>query len=110
MRPESPLLRSEVSTRARNSPASQPCSSVSGKSFMFIIVWDWGGKPVSVLGFRSPIRPLQARTGPCWKEVSPPPAKEEGPSRLWSVHCACWIPGCQSHGELWGCLACRLFC
>lgn len=53
---------------------------------------------------------LQAQTGPCWKEVSPPPPKEEGPSRLWSVHCTCWIPGCQSRSELPRCLACRLFC
>lgn len=40
---------------------------------MFIVVWDLGGKTVSVLGFCSPIGQLQAQTGPCWKEVSSPP-------------------------------------
>ena len=53
---------------------------------------------------------LQAQTGPCWKEAGPPPLKEERPSRLWSLHCACWIPGCQAHGELPGRSACGLFC
>ena len=75
MRPDSPLLRSEVSARACNSLASQPCSSVSGKSFIFIIVWNLGGKPVSVLGFCSPIRPAAGPDGPLL-EVSQPSSRQ----------------------------------
>lgn len=51
---------------------------------MLIVVWDSGGKALSVLGFCSHIRWLQAQTGPYWKEVSPLLHKEEGRSCLWS--------------------------
>lgn len=54
---------------------------------------------------------LQAQTGPCWKEVSPPPPKEEGPSCLWSGSIV--LAGFQAvslTATLPGRLGCRLFC
>ena len=74
-----------MSARACNSPANQPCSSVSEKSFMFIIVWGLGGKPVSVLGFCSPIRPA---AGPDWPLLEGSrPSSPQGGKALPSVVC-----------------------
>ena len=78
-----------MSARACNSPANQPCSSVSEKSFMFIIVWGLGGKPVSVLGFCSPIRPA---AGPDWPLLEGSrPSSPQGGKALPSVVAALYL-------------------
>lgn len=72
-----------MSARACNLPAGGPCSSVSGKPFMFVMVWDLGGKPVSVLGFCSPIGPAAGPDGPLLEGSQP--SSPEGGRALLSV-------------------------
>lgn len=78
---------------------------------MLIVVWDLGGKTVSVLGFCSPIRPTAGPDGPLLEGSQP--SSPQGGRALLSVVGGIVLAGFQAvslTAELPGCLTCRLFC